>query len=146
MCHQNSSGSPFSIRILWNLKLPKGQLISKCLFGVLNSSKKGTKTIRPWGIIVVESNFLVRFLEEFKTPKRHFEINWPLLYLGIMYHLWFLMKWKYSWFPSICFVFFPYLNQSKLHFLFFRFKLKKNRLEEELTINKIIPFENCFRK
>ena len=80
MCHQNSSGSPFSIQILWNLKLPKGQLISKCLFGVLNSSKKQTKTIRPWGIIVVESNFLVRFLEEFKTPKRHFEINWPLPY------------------------------------------------------------------
>ena len=25
----------------------KGQLISKCLFGVLNSSKKRTKTIRP---------------------------------------------------------------------------------------------------
>ena len=26
---------------------PKGQLISKCLFGVFNSSKKQMKTIRP---------------------------------------------------------------------------------------------------
>ena len=32
-----------------------------------------------WGIIVVKSNFFVRFLEEFKTQIRHFEINWPLI-------------------------------------------------------------------
>ena len=49
----------------------KGQLISKCLFGVLNSSKKQTKTSRQ----VVKLNLFVRFLEELKTPKRHFEIN-----------------------------------------------------------------------
>ena len=29
-----------------------------------------------WGTIVVRSNFFVRFLEEFKITKRHFEINW----------------------------------------------------------------------
>ena len=31
-----------------------------------------------WGIIVVKWNFFVHFLEEFKTSKRHSEINWPL--------------------------------------------------------------------
>ena len=37
----------------------KGQLISKGLFGILNSSKNRTKTIR----------FFIRFLEELKTPE-----------------------------------------------------------------------------
>ena len=48
----------------------KGQLISKGLFGILNSSKNRTKTIR----------FFIRFLEELKTPddQSPFEINWPL--------------------------------------------------------------------
>ena len=31
-----------------------------------------------WGIIVVNSNLFARFLEELKTPKRHFETDWPL--------------------------------------------------------------------
>ena len=49
------------------------------LFGVLNSSKKRTKAIRPEvAKYLVKLNFLIRFLEEFKTPKRHFEINQPL--------------------------------------------------------------------
>ena len=38
------------------------------LFGVFNSSKKQTKN----------ESFQVRFLEELKTPKCSFEINWPL--------------------------------------------------------------------
>ena len=50
----------------------KGQLISKCLYGVFNSSKKRTKKFDydTSGQIV-----FVCFLEEFKTSKRHFEIN-----------------------------------------------------------------------
>ena len=54
------------------LALTKGQLNSKGLFGILNSSKKRTKKINydTSGRIV-----FVRFLEEFKTPKRHVEIN-----------------------------------------------------------------------
>ena len=28
--------------------------------------------------VAVESNIFVHFLRELKTPKRHFEINWPL--------------------------------------------------------------------
>ena len=55
----------------------KGQLISKCLFGVINSSKKRTKTILRYHSSKVE--FFVRFLGELKIPKRHFEINWPLV-------------------------------------------------------------------
>ena len=54
----------------------RGQLISKCLFGVFNSPKKGTKTIRlevPY--VGVEMNFFVCVLGELKIPKRHFEIN-----------------------------------------------------------------------
>ena len=80
--------------------------------------------------------FSIRILRNLKLPNLlRYHIISSLIFR-------FLMKWKYSWFPSICFGFFPYLNQSKLHFLFFR----KNRLKEELTINKIIPFENCFGK
>ena len=45
----------------------KGHLISKCFFGVFNSSKKQTKTI-----------FFVHLLEGLKIQNRHFEINWPL--------------------------------------------------------------------
>ena len=32
-----------------------------------------------WDTIVVRLNFFVRFLEELKTPKSPFEINWPLI-------------------------------------------------------------------
>ena len=56
----------------------KGQLISKCLFGVFNSPKKTNENNLTWGTIVVKSNFFVHFLGELKIPKRHFEINWPL--------------------------------------------------------------------
>jgi hypothetical protein len=46
----------------------KGQLISKCLFGIFNSLKKRTKdtTLLLYGTV---------FLGELKTPKIHFEIN-----------------------------------------------------------------------
>ena len=58
--------------------LTKGQLISKCLFGVINSSKKRMKTIRFEETIVVKSSFFVSFLEELKISKRHYEFKWPL--------------------------------------------------------------------
>ena len=50
----------------------KGQLIWKGLFGVFNSSKKRTKTIR---LCSGKVEYFVRFWGEFKIPKRHFEIN-----------------------------------------------------------------------
>ena len=54
----------------------KGQLISKCLFGVFNSPKKGTKKI-DFTIKYGSSSLIVfvRFLGELKIPKIHFEIN-----------------------------------------------------------------------
>ena len=55
------------------VQLLKGQLISKCLFGFFNSSKKQKKSA-PVGQ-GKNLNFQVCFLEELKTPKRHFEIN-----------------------------------------------------------------------
>ena len=53
---------------------PKGQLISNGLFGTLNSSKNEQKNRTNYydtsgGIV------FVRFLEELKTPKIHFELN-----------------------------------------------------------------------
>ena len=62
----------------WGVWIPKGQLISKCLFCIFNIPKQWTKTIRLEVTIVVKSNFFVRSLGELKIPKRHFEINWPL--------------------------------------------------------------------
>ena len=53
----------------------KGQLISKCLFGVFKFFQKMNENNSTGGTIVVRSDFFVGFLEESKIPKRHFEIN-----------------------------------------------------------------------
>jgi hypothetical protein len=56
----------------------KGELISKVLFGTLNSSKNERKNfyLRYSMYCKVEIfRFFVRFLEELKTPKSPFEIN-----------------------------------------------------------------------
>ena len=54
----------------------KGQLISKGLFDVLNSYKKHTKKFDfTTKYDILGRIVFVRFLEELKTPKRHFEIN-----------------------------------------------------------------------
>ena len=53
----------------------KGQLISKCLFGVLNFLLKTKKT----SLIVVKLNSFVRSLEEMLTWKNHFDFVWPLV-------------------------------------------------------------------
>jgi hypothetical protein len=51
----------------------KGQLISKYLFGIFNSPKRRTKNLN-FSTMVHTSNpiVFVRFLGEFKTPKRCF--------------------------------------------------------------------------
>ena len=55
---------------------PKGQLISKGLVGILNSSKKRTKKFDLQYYDSTSSRLVfVRFLEELKTPKSPFEIN-----------------------------------------------------------------------
>jgi hypothetical protein len=57
---------------------PKGQLISKCLFWYLQFFQKTNKKIRLYYDGTSSRIIFVRFLEELKTKKRHFEINWPL--------------------------------------------------------------------
>ena len=54
------------------------QLVWKVLFGILNSSKKTNEKIRLNYYDTLIWIVFVPFLEEFNTPKRHFEINWPL--------------------------------------------------------------------
>ena len=59
-------------------KYCKDQLISKCLFGLFNSPKKLTKKFDFTTMVPQVKLFSFVFLGELKTPKRHFEINWPL--------------------------------------------------------------------
>ena len=56
----------------------KGQLISKCLFGIFNSPKKTNEKIPLYYYGTSSRIIFVSFLGELKTPKRHFKINWPL--------------------------------------------------------------------
>ena len=43
-------------------------------------SQKTNENNLIWGTIVVKLNFFVLYLGELKIPKRHFEINWPLVW------------------------------------------------------------------
>ena len=54
---------------------PKGHLISKGLFGILNSSKKRTKKIRPNYYDTSGQLVSVRFLEEFKDIKSYLKVS-----------------------------------------------------------------------
>ena len=56
---------------LWFIELPKGPLISKGIFGTLNSSKKRTKEFD----LTTSGRIVFVFLDKLKTQKRHFEIN-----------------------------------------------------------------------
>ena len=53
----------------------KGQLISKGLFGILNSLKKRAKKIDFTTVIPQVDLFSFIFWKKLKTAKRHFEIN-----------------------------------------------------------------------
>ena len=55
--------------------LLKGQLISKGLFGILNSPKKRTKKLDFTSMIPQVDLFSFVFWEKLKTQKRHFEIK-----------------------------------------------------------------------
>ena len=47
-------------------------------FDIFDFFQKKNKNKSTWGIIVVQLNLFVRFLEELRIPKSSFEINWPL--------------------------------------------------------------------
>ena len=53
----------------------KDQLISKGLFGILNSSKKRITEFNFTTMIPQVNLVLFIFWEKLKTPNRHFEIN-----------------------------------------------------------------------
>ena len=60
-----------------NFEWSKGQLISKGLFGILNSSKKWTKKLC---IMIPQVDlFLFIIWNNWRHTKIHFEINWPLV-------------------------------------------------------------------
>ena len=66
------------LNVSYTTELCKGQLISKCLFGVFNFIQKMNKNKSTWGITVVKSNLFVHFLEETSAWKNHFDFVWPL--------------------------------------------------------------------
>ena len=57
----NSKLNQSLYEVMLNLFYPKGQLISKCLFGVFNFFQKTNENMSTWGIIVVKTNSFVRF-------------------------------------------------------------------------------------
>ena len=67
----------FFIFNVWST-ICKGQLISKCLFGIFNLSQKTNEKILLYYYGTSSRIVFVRFLGELNTLKRHFEINWPL--------------------------------------------------------------------
>ena len=64
----------YSVAFVVIVILSKGQLISKCLFGIFNSPKNQRK-IQLYYYGTSSRIVFVRFLGELKIPKRHFEIN-----------------------------------------------------------------------
>ena len=64
----------------WNSKLvSKGQKLSKWFFQVDVSSKKTNERILLYYYETSGWLVFIRFWRKSKTPKRHFEINWPLV-------------------------------------------------------------------
>ena len=76
-----------------------GQLISKRLFGIINSSRKRTKQFNLTMIPLVDL-FSYVFWKNLKTPKRHFEIHWPL------------------WFSTVIWQFIDLIHVSTIYFSF----------------------------
>ena len=60
------------------LKLTKGQLISKWFFG-FRYPPKNERKIRLYYYDISGRRVFIRFLEVIEDTKRHLEINWPLV-------------------------------------------------------------------
>ena len=75
------NGVAVEITTMTQIQPAKGQIISKRLFGILNSSKKWTKKIDLTTMYDTSGRLVfVCFLEEFEDKKRHFEKNWTLVF------------------------------------------------------------------
>ena len=68
-------------------QVPKGQLISKCFFGIFNSPQNWMKK-KLYCYGTSSQIVFVCFLGELKTPKRHFEINWRSCVLNGINKIW----------------------------------------------------------
>ena len=68
---------PLQLSKLLKYGVSKGQLISKGLFTILNSSKKWTKKFDSTTMIPHVDLLLFIFWRNLKTQKIRFEINWP---------------------------------------------------------------------
>ena len=113
-CHSSSDGGsrwnlliarffPVFTTISWSITMiswgplsyqTKGQVISKSIFVIFNSPKKQPKKFDFTTMAPQVELFSFVFWRRFKTPKRHSEINWPLVGLikrtGCQYFLWYL--------------------------------------------------------
>ena len=72
---KNTKLSLFDVCGVLPTKVFKGQLISKCLLGIFNSSKKRTNEFYFTTIKPQIDLFSFLFWRKLKAPKRHFEIN-----------------------------------------------------------------------
>ena len=74
----------------WKNKI-KGQTNSKWFFQANVSSKKRTNILT----LLLVDMFSFIFRKKVKTPKRHFEINWPLAWLDLA---WEISAWSHHYF------------------------------------------------
>ena len=87
LTHNKTSNNQWSKQIILTFKaccltcqlITKDLLISNFLFGIFNSPKKWKKNIRLYNSGTSSRIVSVHFKGELNTPKRHFEINWPLV-------------------------------------------------------------------
>ena len=91
----------------WQLPT-KGQLISKCLFGIFTFFQKPNENKSTSSKV----ELFVRFLEETSAWKNHFEIVWPL------------EKWQYFFFCfCICFFLYSSLQYIMISYILPRYYL-----------------------
>ena len=103
----NFSSSTFILQ--WTKRPPKGQTKSKWFFQADVSSKKRTNKLYFTTMKPQVDLFPFVFWRKLKTPKRHFEISWPLrmmTYQGTFFHWkqeilgWSLLAWQLSFISS----------------------------------------------
>ena len=99
----------------------KGQLISKCLFGVFNFFQKNEQNKLTWGIILLKLNSFVHFLEEFTAWQFAYEFYRPLKPSNMVSNLAFISVLVKSVSLECCFFF---LSFSVRNYVLARLKIK----------------------
>ena len=85
------------------IETTKGHLISKCLFGAFKFFQKMNENKSTWGIIVVKSNFFVRFLEEWRIPKTTFknQLTFRVSISDLRYNFLGIFRGLRTWFSDV---------------------------------------------